>query len=1311
MRSRCLRLLALLTVLPLLLQVPAVGVSAGGGPTITSVTLSGSGADLQVAVNGSGFGPAPAVDGTASPYARQQPMPFTGDTPFLVVIDKTQAGWQAGCDNFLVSGGTGQPPCSGANNVGLVYQSWTDGQILIGGFGSTYGTNGWFVAPGDSMKVTVCSTASFSSCTSWTGALPACQPTISNVTPTTVPQGGTVGLRGCDVLGWGGSAGALQLTPTTSVATQGGVLQEAPLQIQQVHSLGGGSFSFTVPEDTLPAAYTLMAVDTGGRKSNGVPLSVVAAGTPSLPVSTHLDLLATDGGGAFAPLGSASPPVFTLVIGPETLTYVNYAPTPPPYANPGPPAAGASPGPYNWGTLTSQWWPAPPQVLASRSTEAVLPVVVGTGSCTGSVTFSILSWTDLVPVVTDSAAAADGSPDGSVGHWQTIKRKVFQGPGYDASGSCLVEGGNQSVRVTLHPGVNYLAFAGTQGGQTYSSLGPWGTFGAATSTGAPYTEVVVPALATVQLKAVPYSILYQPPGDQSTASLSRVITNTIQYGVGTSSQVSNNATDGTNTCGGLDLVVTIQGCQGQSQSTGNGFAEAQGSSLQQEAAASNSWPIGPVSGLVPGSYGDYWHEPFWYDNFVFLVNPEYAVFDAEGRPAYDLVPGQSLHTELVPVAFLAACAAGIAAPTGPGLPAYTDPCSVPGTNDLTAQEALSVLQLDPFYPEGQSFDPSTIVDANGQHRAQVPQISSPAYAENADLQGVSNLQSTTNSSYAGTANAVAESATISGQTTFGLDLKISKILAGELTATQTSASSSTYYTTVTYQASTAAAQENSQFYSDVEGDWDNHYNPTGKAPNCPGCHDPLQPEPQSQFTINLFQDNVFGGLMFQDPAAPPPPPDYKEQMPSMLPTILPGAAAETAAIRNFDLHPPCQPWPACLTGGSAGTGASGGAGSGSGGGLAASPFNDLEGYGWARGAIDGLAGADILRGVAPGRFDPEGDVTRAQFATLLDRLFHLPGPSQPTVFSDVPQGHWAYQAVEAASPFLSGTKSGAFAPDAAVSRQDVAAAVVGILAAEQRLTVSDASHAQAVLAGVPDAGGIAADLQRLVATAIQHGIMNGFPDGSFQPAGQLTRAQVAVLLDRVEQGLPATATPPAVTGVSPASGPAAGGTVVTVSGSGFTGATAVLFQGPGGTGVGPASGFTVASDEQITATAPAGPPGVTADVEVVTSAGISQPVVADRFTYLSESNASGGVVTQPLVTGVSPAGGPAAGGTIVTIAGLGFTGAMAIAFGGVAASSFTVVSDALVTATAPPGSGSVDITVTTPGGSSATGAADQFTYR
>src|SRR5262249_59550933 len=96
----------------------------------------------------------------------------------------------------------------------------------------------------------------------------------------------------------------------------------------------------------------------------------------------------------------------------------------------------------------------------------------------------------------------------------------------------------------------------------------------------------------------------------------------------------------------------------------------------------------------------------------------------------------------------------------------------------------------------------------------------------------------------------------------------------------------------------------------------------------------------------------------------------------------------------------------------------------------------------------------------------------------------------------------------------------------------------------------------------------------------------------------------AVCLEGEAQAQPA---PPAVTNVNPNTGPASGGTSVTITGTNFSGATAVRF------GRNAAGSFTVNSATQITATSPAGIG--TVDVTVTTEAGTSAISSGDRFTY------------------------------------------------------------------------------------------------
>ncbi len=164
---------------------------------------------------------------------------------------------------------------------------------------------------------------------------------------------------------------------------------------------------------------------------------------------------------------------------------------------------------------------------------------------------------------------------------------------------------------------------------------------------------------------------------------------------------------------------------------------------------------------------------------------------------------------------------------------------------------------------------------------------------------------------------------------------------------------------------------------------------------------------------------------------------------------------------------------------------------------------------------------------------------------------------------------------------------------------------------------------------------------------------------------------------------------PTVTDVAPSAGSA--GTQVTISGSGFTGATVVQF---GANNV----VATVISDGTVTAFAPAGAAGTTVDVRVVTANGPS-PVSPDaKFTY----------ATGPIVTSLSPVSGNAA--TLVTILGSGFTNASSISFGGTNATPVTVT-DSVITVSAPVRPlGTVNVTVTTPLGTSLAHSLAQFTY-
>ena len=156
---------------------------------------------------------------------------------------------------------------------------------------------------------------------------------------------------------------------------------------------------------------------------------------------------------------------------------------------------------------------------------------------------------------------------------------------------------------------------------------------------------------------------------------------------------------------------------------------------------------------------------------------------------------------------------------------------------------------------------------------------------------------------------------------------------------------------------------------------------------------------------------------------------------------------------------------------------------------------------------------------------------------------------------------------------------------------------------------------------------------------------------------------------------------PTLTLVSPSTGPAAGGTSVTLTGTGFRAGIQVELGGH------PATDVVVVSATELTATTPAHADGL---VDVLVSTPGGSATLAGGFTY----------VASPTITAVSPENGPTVGGTSVTITGSNLVGTTVVTFDGVAATDVMVVNDSTVTATTPAHSADfVDVTVSTPGGS------------
>lgn len=175
------------------------------------------------------------------------------------------------------------------------------------------------------------------------------------------------------------------------------------------------------------------------------------------------------------------------------------------------------------------------------------------------------------------------------------------------------------------------------------------------------------------------------------------------------------------------------------------------------------------------------------------------------------------------------------------------------------------------------------------------------------------------------------------------------------------------------------------------------------------------------------------------------------------------------------------------------------------------------------------------------------------------------------------------------------------------------------------------------------------------------------------------------------QGTAAPLSAPTISSISPSCGPVAGGTAVTISGTGLSTTTSVRF------GTVRAS-FSVQSDTTLAAVAPAGTSGCVR-VSVTTPAGTA------TSSYLYGC-------LPPTVTSLCPNQDAICGGSEVTVIGTNLTGATSVTFGGKGGTGVVVdpSGNSLTVMTPPNSANTYEVRVTTPSGTSVTGAGSRFTY-
>lgn len=170
-------------------------------------------------------------------------------------------------------------------------------------------------------------------------------------------------------------------------------------------------------------------------------------------------------------------------------------------------------------------------------------------------------------------------------------------------------------------------------------------------------------------------------------------------------------------------------------------------------------------------------------------------------------------------------------------------------------------------------------------------------------------------------------------------------------------------------------------------------------------------------------------------------------------------------------------------------------------------FADLAGCEWAWEAIADLQNRGVINGKDIGIFDPNGNVTRAEFVKMIVKAFGLATNGGGQVFEDVSLQDWYYDAVSVAATcgIVNGYGS-KFAPNASITREDMA---VILMRAAQYV---DKMPTTGTVNGFADAGTISEYAREAVGIMQAGGIINGMEDGTFRPQQNATRAEACKML-------------------------------------------------------------------------------------------------------------------------------------------------------------------------------------------------------
>jgi hypothetical protein len=179
-------------------------------------------------------------------------------------------------------------------------------------------------------------------------------------------------------------------------------------------------------------------------------------------------------------------------------------------------------------------------------------------------------------------------------------------------------------------------------------------------------------------------------------------------------------------------------------------------------------------------------------------------------------------------------------------------------------------------------------------------------------------------------------------------------------------------------------------------------------------------------------------------------------------------------------------------------------------------YDDTVGH-WARASIHNMGSRLIVNGVGDGLFAPNRNITRAEFATIVVRALGIKSQKYDGRFTDVNQSSWYSNYVQTAYGYglITGFSDGTFRANETITRQQAMLIISKAMVLTGLSGVGNATDRASIINAYADGNQVASWAFSGVADVISAGIFTGRSANSLVPEAPITRAEVAVIIERL----------------------------------------------------------------------------------------------------------------------------------------------------------------------------------------------------